>query len=159
MVWLQANMAAELPSRFVAKAPEQPDEIVTDHEAISSRNDLVFNRVQTDHWGRCPVVKMTVDGLSHISLQILEGVRLREDRVTESAGFVSAFGRLLNREDDLTIRHGSDYNACWASRALTQPYFWGGSVLSSARLRAASTCACIFGYTARIVSAVTAGIS
>src|SRR5277367_3139435 len=77
-----------------------------DHEAISSRNDLVFHHVQADHGRRGSVVKMTLDGFPNISLQFIESVGLGEDRMAQSASFVTAFGRLLNRKNDLAVWHG-----------------------------------------------------
>src|ERR1700691_5618534 len=75
--------------------------------------------MQTNHRRRRSGVKMTLDGLPHISLQFVECVCLGEDRIAQSMCFVSAFARLANRKDDLAIGHASNYIAL--SRNLLTP--------------------------------------
>jgi len=76
-----------------------------DHEVISSRDNLVFHQMQTNH-GRClSLLEVAADSLAHVMLQLFQTVCLGKDRVAQGAGFIASFRRLLDREDDFIICH------------------------------------------------------
>src|SRR5256886_14704469 len=76
-----------------------------DHEVISSRDNLVFHQMQTNH-GRClSLLEVAADSLAHVMLQLFQTVCLGKDRGAQGAGFIASFRRLLDREDDFIICH------------------------------------------------------
>src|SRR5437016_6837340 len=67
-----------------------------DHEVISSRDNLVFHQMQTNH-GRClSLLEVAADSLAHVMLQLFQTVCLGKDRVAQGAGFIDRKSTRLN---------------------------------------------------------------
>jgi hypothetical protein len=61
--------------------------------------------METDDSGAIRFGEVAANSVLNGAAQIVEGLGLREDRVTKSASFIPALGRLLNCEDDFGLSH------------------------------------------------------
>jgi len=63
--------------------------------------------VQADDRRLPASIKVASDGIPEHDFQLIQSVRLREDRMAQGASLEAAFGRFLHREDDFALRHRS----------------------------------------------------
>lgn len=113
-VRLQSNMTADLAALIrghnVSVVGLVPD--LRDRAAVSSRDDLVPDCVQTNHaWGSANI-EVALHGLTDVSLQLVHGIGLREDGVAECTSLVAALGGFLHCEDNLAVWHAKNYTRC-----------------------------------------------
>ena len=77
----------------------------TDHEAVSSSNDLVLNNVKPNDGRSSLIVEVASDGIAHHGLQFIHGFCLGKDGVTQSAGFVASLRGVVHRKNNFTVSH------------------------------------------------------
>jgi len=72
--------------------------------AVSYRDELVLDQVESDDPGAAGFVEMAADSIADALLEFGEGFGLGEDGLTEGPGLVAPFGRFLNQKDDFIHR-------------------------------------------------------
>jgi hypothetical protein len=95
--------APSLASYFIAEAAESTSEVFTTYipGEASSRNDLIFDHMESDDARFLGGVEMAGDRVSDHCLELIQRVRFREDGKTERPGVVAAFRGFLDGKDDL----------------------------------------------------------
>jgi hypothetical protein len=109
----QADVTASLPNGFVTHTaqcfgqvgPRQISrkshvarEIKLQQGVWSTRQHFFTHKMETDDFWGFTLVEMAMDGVPHVAAKLLQRFGFSKDGMTKSAGCITAFGRLLDKE-------------------------------------------------------------
>lgn len=102
-------MTSALTYDAVANTAECFRKLVADSDpvAVSCNDELIVHEVQPDEAGRGSRIKVAMNGIAHLRTQLVQRLRLSENRLSQRTCREATFRRILDYEDHLAHRLSS----------------------------------------------------